>query len=226
MAGKRNALFWVVWLGLIVYAFFLAPPNQPDTFDLIKRLSTGQWAGINPLIVALFNLMGVWPMIYAAVMLVDGCGQKLSAWPFVVGAFGVGAFAVLPYLALRQPSPSFSGPKTAVLRLVESRLLGTGLFLGSLALMVYGLGWGDWADFMRQWQSDRFIHVMSLDFCLLSLLFPALLADDKARRAQPSVGQDNRRWLWLLSVIPVLGPAAYLSLRPGLPDVSREPLAA
>lgn len=46
---SRKIGFWLLWIGLIVYAFFLAPPNQPETFELIKNLSTGKWDGINPL---------------------------------------------------------------------------------------------------------------------------------------------------------------------------------
>ncbi|MEO1764702.1 MAG: DUF2834 domain-containing protein, partial [Cyanobacteria bacterium J06629_18] len=47
----RKVLFWLLWVGFAGYAFVFAPPNQPDTFELIKNLSTGQSEGINPLIV-------------------------------------------------------------------------------------------------------------------------------------------------------------------------------
>ncbi|MEM6753417.1 MAG: DUF2834 domain-containing protein, partial [Cyanobacteria bacterium P01_C01_bin.38] len=98
----RKIIFWLIWVGFSVYAFGFAPPNQPDTFELIKNLSTGQWEGINPLIVALFNLMGVFPLIYSCMVLIDGKGQKIPAWIFTTFSFGVGAFALLPYLALRE----------------------------------------------------------------------------------------------------------------------------
>ena len=74
--------FWLVWVGFVGYAFLLAPPNQPDTFELIINLSTGKWEGINPLIVALFYIMGVWPMIYGCLLFFDGREQKIPAWPF------------------------------------------------------------------------------------------------------------------------------------------------
>lgn len=97
-------VFWGLWLGFVLYAFILAPPDRPDTADLILRLSTGAWDGINPAVVALFNAMGLWPMVYAAVALGESHGQPRRAWPFVVGSFAVGAFALLPYLALRTPN--------------------------------------------------------------------------------------------------------------------------
>ncbi|MEW5860271.1 MAG: DUF2834 domain-containing protein, partial [Cyanobacteriota bacterium] len=49
----RKIGFWLVWAAFITYAFLLAPPEQPGTFELIKNLSTGQWTGINPIVIAL-----------------------------------------------------------------------------------------------------------------------------------------------------------------------------
>ena len=212
---KNN--FWLLWVGFILYAFLLAPPNQPDTLELIKNLSTGKWEGINPLIVSLFNIMGVWPLIYSCLLFIDGRGQKVPAWPFAALSFGVGAFALLPYLALREPNAKFIGKKNAFLKLLDSRLTGVLLSVGAIALVAYGLINGDWENFIQQWQTSRFIHVMSWDFCLLCLLFPALLGDDMARR-----GLNNPQLFWLTALIPLFGPLIYLCLRPPLPEASTE----
>ena len=211
----RRITLFLLWLGFILYAFLLAPPDQPDTLDLITKLSTGQWAGINPLVVSLFNLMGIYPLIYSAVLLIDGRGQKIPAWPFVLGSFAVGAFAILPYLALRQANPVFSGKKSGLIKLLDSRWFGLSLLLGALALLIYGFSQGNGADFISQWQSSRFIHVMSLDFYFLSLVFPLLLKDDMSRR-----GMKNPSLFWVVSLLPLLGPAWYLFLRPPLTSKS------
>jgi hypothetical protein len=205
----RRIFFTIAWLGLIAYAFILSPPDQPNTFDLILKMSTGEWDGINPAILAIFNAMGIWPMVYACIALMDGQGQRIPAWPFVILSFGIGAFALLPYLALRQPNSHFSGPKTALLRLVDSRWLGLLLLIGATAVLGFGLLYGDWADFWQQWQTSRFIHVMTLDFVLLWLLFPALLQDDMSRR--------NWQQFWMYGVVlalPLVGACLYLTLRP------------
>lgn len=203
--------FWLLWVGFVAYAFLLAPPDRPDTFELIKNLSTGQWEGINSLVVSLFNIMGVWPMIYSCLLFIDGRVQKIPAWPFAALSFGVGAFALLPYLALRQPTTEFSGTKNFFLKLLDSRLTGVALTIGSVIIVAYGLVNGDWANFVQQWQTSRFIHVMSWDFCLLCLLFPALLGDDMARR-----GLKNSQLFWLTALIPLFGPLVYLCVRPPL----------
>jgi hypothetical protein len=217
----RKVGFWLLWLGFIAYAFLLAPPNQPDTLQLIKNLSTGNWEGINPLVVSLFNIMGVWPMIYSCLLFIDGRGQKIPAWPFATLSLGVGAFALLPYLALREPNPDFTGKKNVFLKLLDSRLTGVALSIGAITLVSYGLINGDWGNFIQQWQTSRFIHVMSLDFCLLCLLFPALLGDDMARR-----GLKNPQLFWLSALIPLFGSLIYLCLRPPLLEVSNEVAAS
>jgi len=219
----RKISFTLLWLGFSVYAFAFAPPPQPDTLETIIQLSSGQWSDLNPAIVALFNLMGIWPMIYACLMLIDGVSQKIPAWPFVTASFAVGAFALLPYLALREPNPTFGaektegektegekteGEKTKLLGVLDSRWMGRAIALGSFALLSYGLFNGSWSDFVQQWQTSQFIHVMSLDFCMLCAIVSPLVKDDMAKR-----GMDNSALFWIATLVPLLGVAFYLSVR-------------
>jgi hypothetical protein len=212
----RRLLFGGIWLGFVVYAFAFAPPDRPDTFALITHLSTGQWDGINPWIIALFNAMGVWPLVYCGVLFADGEGQRVKAWPFAIASFAVGAFALLPYLALRSPHSNGSGTKSWGLKIWDSRWIGLLALVGAIACLGFGLTQGNGPDFIHQWQTSRFIHVMSLDFCLLSLLFPTLVRDDMARR-----GMDDSPLFWL-TLLPLLGPCAYLMVRSPLVALSLE----
>ncbi|MBD2461636.1 DUF2834 domain-containing protein [Oscillatoria sp. FACHB-1407] len=213
----NRVIFWGLWIGFIGYAFFLAPPNQPDTAETIQRLVTGDWQGINPLIVALFNTLGIVPLIYASFLLIDGRMQKVPASLFVAGSFGVGAFALLPYFALRQPNGTFAGQKNWLLKWLDSRWNGLAIALLLIPFVAYGMIAGDWSDFAYQWQTSRFVHVMSLDFCMLCLIFPAILGDDMARR-----GLSDRRLFWAASLIPLFGAVAYLVLRPPIQERSEK----
>lgn len=204
----KKIIFSLIWIGFIAYAFFLSPPSQPDTLELIKNLSFGNWQEINPLIISLFNLMGIWPIIYSCLLFFDGRGQKIPAGIFAGLSFGIGAFALIPYFALREPNPQFIGKKNRFLNLLDSRLTGIALTIGAIILLVYGLLNGNWPDFIAQWQTNKFINVMSLDFCMLSLLFPTLLSDDMARR-----GMENRPLFWVISLLPLIGPLVYLCCR-------------
>ena len=218
---SNQIIFGLLWLGFTGYAFFLAPPDRSDTLQLIIDLSTGKWDGINPLVIALFNLMGVLPMVYACLMLIDGKTQQLSAGLFSAASFGVGAFAILPYLALRVPNTETDLDRArageidrrGIIKLVDSRWIGISLTTATIVLFVYGISRGNFADFAQQWQTNRFIHVMSLDFCLLTLLLPVLIPDDMERRHF-----DNPKLVKALSLIPLFGALYYLSIRPNLPE--------
>ncbi len=211
----KRILFALLWIGFVTYAFVFAPPDDPNTLELITNLSTGKWQGINPLVVALFNIMGIWPVIYSAVVFIDGRGQKIPAWIFATISFAVGAFAILPYLALRQPHKEFIGKKDIFLKILDSRLTGIVLTIGAAILVAYGLKGADWGDFTHQWQTSRFINVMSLDFCMLCLLFPTLLEDDMSRRSF-----QNSTLFWITVLIPLFGPLIYLCVRPPVSENS------
>ncbi len=211
----RRISFTLVWVGFITYAFVFAPPDQPETLELIKSLSIGQWDDINPIIIALFNIMGIWPVIYSALLLPDGQTQNIYAWPFAVISFALGAFALLPYLILREPITdikveeiTLSESKSKLLEILESPWLGVGILIGVIVLLSYGFWQGNWSDFVQQWQTNRFIHVMSLDFCLLAMVFPALLGDDMKRR-----GLSSPFLFWFTVCLPLLGPTLYLIIR-------------
>lgn len=206
----RAIALGLVWIGFVVYAFGFAPPNQPGTNELIFAMISGNWDGINPLILALFNVMGILPMMYGAILFTDGRGQKLPAWLFSTGSYFLGGFALMPYLILRRDNPTFTGQKNWWLKWQDSKILGALTLIGLVTLFFFGLSQGDGADYIAQFQSDRFIHVMSLDFCLLSLLFPTILKDDLARR-----GLAEQNWIfWAIALTPPFGMAIYLTLRP------------
>lgn len=212
----QRIAFWLLWLGFLIYAFNFAPPEQPGTFDLIFKLSTGQWDNVNPIIIALFNLMGIFPLVYACLLFIDGRGQKVWAWLFSLVSFAVGAFAILPYLGLRQRNQEFVGNKDWLLKILDSNWFAVFLSLGATVLTGYAIFYGDWRDFVQQWQTSRFIQVMSLDFCLLCGLFPALLGDDIKRR-----NIKNPGIFWMVGIIPLFGALFYLALRPQLPETKR-----
>ena len=213
----NKVIFGSIWLAFSGYAFLLAPPDRADSLQLIINLATGKWDGINPMVIALFNLMGILPMVYACLMLIDGKTQKISAGIFSAASFAVGAFAILPYLALRTPNsthlPGSKIERRGMVKLVDSRWLGVVLSTGTVVLLSYGITQGNWSDFVQEWYTSRFIHVMSLDFCLLTLLLPTLISDDIERR-----NFNNPQLVKVLSFVPLFGGLIYLCIRPNLPN--------
>ncbi len=209
----RTIGFLGFWLALLIYAFILAPPNDPKTFELIEKLLFLEVEDVNPLLISIFNLMGILPLMYASLLLIDGQGQKLWAWLFVILSFGIGAFAILPYLAFRKPHTEWLGPKNWLLNILDSRFLNLCFALSFLLILIPGVLKGDWNDFIVQWQTTRFVNVMTVDFCVLILLFPALLQDDLNRR-----NLNDSPLFKTLIWIPLIGPLIYFSVRPSLPE--------
>ncbi|OUL24555.1 hypothetical protein BV378_19450 [Nostoc sp. RF31YmG] len=208
----RKLALWLLWAGFIAYIVFLAPPLHLDeTLALLKNIFTFNWAAINPIILSLFSLEGIWLLIYSGLLFIDGRMQRISFWPFAIASVGSGVLGLLPYLALREPNQQFSGQKDAFLNLLDSRLYGIILTLSTVVLLTYSFAFGDWGDYVQQFQSDRFINGMSLAFGLFYLLFPTVVGDDMARRRFP-----NAQVFLAVVFVPLLGSVAYLCLRPPL----------
>jgi hypothetical protein len=210
----RSLTLWLLWSGFIFYVLFFAPPVQPDTLQPLQSLLTGHLPAINPVILSLFSLVGIWLLIYSCLIFADGRMQSLPAWVFMVAAIATGVIALIPYLALRQPNQSFSGKKDPWLALMDSQLTGIGLTIGTLVLVLFAVIWGDWSAYAHEFMTNRFVHGMSLAFGLFCLLFPypTLLQDDMARRGL----EPNSQLFQVAAWIPLFGPLAYLCVRPSL----------
>jgi magnesium-transporting ATPase (P-type) len=212
----RQLGLWIVWLGFIVYVLFFAPPLPlDDLLQPIQTLLSGRLPALNPVVVSLFSMVGIWLLIYSCLIFADGRMQQIPAWIFMLMAIATGVVALIPYLALREPNEQFSGKKDFWLSLLDSRSTGVILTVSTFSLLAFAVFFGDWAAFIQSFQTNKFIHGMTLAFCLFALLFPypTLLKDDFARRGLTS----NSQFFWLVALVPLFGPLAYLCLRPGIP---------
>ena len=83
----------IIWLGWIVHAFFFAPQQEVAGMAEIMQLAQMDTSAFDASVIALFNLMGVWPMIMAAILLTDGRGQRLPALRghYVYADYGTGS---------------------------------------------------------------------------------------------------------------------------------------
>jgi hypothetical protein len=213
----RKTALLLIWVAFVAYTIALAPLDQPDTWPLVQKLLTLKWTEVNAIIPALFSLMGVWPMLYACLMFADGRMQKFRAWPYFVGSNGTGVICLLPYLIFRETNREFYGQKDKLLRSLDKRSTGVLLLLSTIALLAYALLAGDWGDYVQQFQTRHFVHLISIDFCLMGLIFPltSLFDDDMARR-----GLRDSRIFWAVALVPLFGPLVYLCLRPPLQETS------
>ncbi|PSN11565.1 hypothetical protein C7293_23810 [filamentous cyanobacterium CCT1] len=210
----RTLALWLIWLGFIVYVLVFAPPLPADAFQPIQSLLDGQIPSINPVLLSLFGLVGIWLLIYSSLIFPDGRMQSLPAWLFMLASIATGVIALIPYLALRQPNQEFAGEQDTWLAILNSRLTGVILTISAIAMVLFAVLWGDWAGFGQAFLTNRFVHGMSIAFGLFCVLFPypTLLQDDMARRGL----SPNSQLFWLIALVPLFGPLAYLCLRPAL----------
>ncbi|MDZ8105269.1 MAG: DUF2834 domain-containing protein [Nostoc sp. DedQUE12a] len=215
----RRIVLLFIWLTFVSYTILLAPVDRPDTWSLAWKLLTLRWQELNAIIPTIFCLMGVWPMIYACLMFADGRMQNFRAWPYFIGSNFTGVICLLPYLIFRKSNQAFYGIKDKWLSLLERRSTGVSLLLITIVLLSYAAIAGNWEDYTQQFFHRAFVHLISLDFCLMCLIFPitSLFDDDMARR-----GIKDARIFWAVALVPLFGPLIYLCLRPSLSEVSLE----
>ncbi|HEY9695672.1 MAG TPA: hypothetical protein V6D10_00135 [Trichocoleus sp.] len=209
----RKITLWLLWISFIIYVFWFAPPVQADTFQPLQTLLAGKIPYVNPVILSLFSMIGIWLLIYSCLIFADGRMQQVRAWIFMLASVGTGVVGLIPYLALRDSNQSFTGRKDAWIKLMDARSTGIILTVSTIVLFGFALLFGDWSAYFHEFQTNKFIHAMSLAFCLFAVLFPTLLGDDMARR-----GMQDSRLFWTVALLPLVGSLAYLCFRQPLPD--------
>ncbi|KAI3423805.1 hypothetical protein D9Q98_009642 [Chlorella vulgaris] len=218
---------FVLWGALAGYAFLVAPNQTPlrDSYFLEKLVGLGAADGVplNTIVQQLFLAMGIWPLVYTALLIPSGkSGNGIPAWPFVTASYAVGAFALLPFMALWQPpkeppsvpavAEDLQGVGNLLQKGMESPLVAFLCLAGAVSCVgqVALAGAPQWNSYFKLLEESRFINVMTIDFCSLTALAPFWMANDAALRKW----EQRDSLLPVLSVLPLFGPIIYLCLRP------------
>ncbi|KAL6999862.1 hypothetical protein U1Q18_001018 [Sarracenia purpurea var. burkii] len=219
-------LLFFFWAGLMYYVFNLTPNQTPsrDMYFLEKLLNLKGDDGfrMNEVLVSLWYIMGLWPLVYSMLLFPTGRSSKgkVPVWPFLILSCFGGAYAILPYFVLWRPPPppiEEAELRRWPLKFLESKLTAGISLAAGLCIIIYaGLANGDvWKEFYQYFRESKFIHVTCIDFTLLSAFAPFWVYNDMTTRKW----YDKGSWLLPLSLIPLLGPALYLILRPALESV-------
>ncbi|CAN1127975.1 hypothetical protein LINPERPRIM_LOCUS29924 [Linum perenne] len=221
-----SILLFVFWGGILFYVFTLTPNQTPsrDMYFLQKlcNLKGDDGYRMNDVLVSLWYIMGLWPLAYSMLLLPTARSSKSSipVWPFLVLSCFGGAYALLPYFVLWNPPPppvDESELNKWPLNVMDSKLTAVAVLAAGLGLFIRaGISIGDWGEFYQYFRESKFIHVTSLDFSLLSLFAPFWVYNDMTARKW----FDKGAWLLPISLVPFLGPALYLVLRPSLSELA------
>ena len=180
---------------------------------------------MNPVFFFVFNSLGLIPAVNAAVLLPGAKDQKpIPAAPFVASSFFAGFGGVGPYMIVREPR--FGPIKRSELgffpRVVtESKLFGAGLVAGAVGLyggLLTQLSDGALQGYADLFSSSKLVSVSTVDFLILSLFAFEPIKEDMSRRGWWGCYGENDVGRLAAFCFPVIGPAAYVLLRPALED--------
>lgn len=208
-ARNSHYIIWGVWVVLIVYSLFLAPPLNANTIDYIIGSLTLNFTMIDPYIVLLLNFMALWPILYAAILLTDSSDILIPKGVFILLSFFGGIFILLPYMAIRRPRTQKYMENTVTLQIAQSKILPFICIIIFGPLFVIAMLSGNPSIFLQIWWTDRFIHVVGINFILLSILYPILIWEEMNH-----MHWDDPLFRIIFCALPVMGPIFYLLIRP------------
>lgn len=237
-------LLAALYFSFAAFALFLGPgsPTQPDG-ELSKFLA-GQFDETNDLFFALFVLMGGMGMNYAALLNAGAPRQNrfLPTQVFTILSIFIGFLGLGPYLIARSYVPAVSANEVRehglISRVLENRWLSVCTVLLSLWCYAFALGvftpggqqyrdvvfYSAGVNLFRSIFSDRLVSTTCADFVILSTIIWGPLTEDMSRRGWFVEGRKFESALsaLLFMLVPVLGPALYLSIRSPLPELEKE----
>ncbi|MFC0525060.1 hypothetical protein ACFFGV_15880 [Pontibacillus salicampi] len=198
---ELKSILLALWLLFISYAFFLAPiEGGKDVF--LQHLFSAQYT--DPLLMTVFSLLGIWPAVYC-ILLLENDRASIPAWPFALGSFVAGAFTILPYFVFHIEKRRVKNRTPERARLfLSNRGLYILLLLLTVVLMAFGLYYGDVNVYADMFMQSRFVHVMTIDFIVLTLLSMVAIAHHAYYL------HERSQKLWWLGLIPIIGALIYL----------------
>ncbi|PYZ91527.1 hypothetical protein CR194_19535 [Salipaludibacillus keqinensis] len=187
----------VVLMLLLLYTFFIAPGAGSQEDLLFQQLVTGQFNEVDPLVVTVFSMLGVYPIIFA-MLLIPKDHYRWAAWPFVLFSFVLGAFSLLTYFIFRKNKTYDKprGPKLLHKSLVHPISVSIVLII-AVSLYVNGSG-GSLTAYQQAFMSSHLVSVMTIDLFVLIWLSYDVLKNEW-----------NLRFSWL-AFIPAIGPLVLL----------------
>jgi hypothetical protein len=202
----RRAIYLGAFVALNAHSFLTMPGWQPDTWNRIAAMATRDFSAVEPAAYAVFVLYGMWSLLLAALILIDGEGRRLPAWPFALSTMVLGPSMVFLYQAFRPAEADVARTRSPLEKVARSPWLG--IVIGAITLGALRDGrTGDLGALWAQFQTDYLTHAMLVDEALFLILVPVLVAQDLRRSGH------GPAWVWVSLVLPIFGACAYLTRR-------------
>ena len=207
----RRAICLGAVVALNAHSLLTMPSWQPDTWERIVAMALRDFDAVEPAEFVVFVWFGMWSLLLAALILLDGEVRKLPAWPFAFSSMVLGPSMVLLYQAFRGDAQRPRASRTRLAALAGSPWVGVVIAAISLGALWDGRG-ADLGQLWLRFQTDYFTHAMIVDEALFAVLVPVFVADDLRRTGRTSA------WIWASGLIPILGACGYLATRKSRSD--------
>jgi hypothetical protein len=208
----RRAIYLSAFVALNAHSFLTMPGWQPDTWNRVAAMATRDFSAVEPAAYAVFVLYGMWSLLLAALILIDGEGRSLRAWPFALSTMVLGPSMVFLYQAFRPGEAATPLARTTLEKIARWPLLGIVIAAITLGALWDGRS-GDLDALWTQFQTDYLTHAMLVDEALFLILVPILVAQDRRRAGR------GRAWVWVCLALPIFGVCAYLTGRRDAPGL-------
>ncbi|MGI8316528.1 hypothetical protein [Halobacillus mangrovi] len=196
----RRVILAFIWAAFVLYTWTGAPSGNEGHLQQLIAMDNP-----DPLLLAVFSLLGIYPLAFA-ILILKHDKSRLPAWPFVIGSFMLGAFALMPYFFLSATRNERSNRTPMWLLLfLQSTLLHLVLLLGSFSLIIHGIVSGNFSIYADAFTTSQFVHVMTIDFIVLTALSMFVIGWDQWKNS------NRRSWLWM-GMVPVIGLIVYILL--------------
>jgi hypothetical protein len=230
-----NPLYGALWILFLGFGLFLSPGELLDPTDtiiiegFINDPSNASGA-MNPLFFAVFNALGVMPIVMAQLILPQGSKQGVPAAPFLLGSFAAGYGSAGLYLTLRAPPVNTKNKTEAswitanvmdnkIANWIVVALCGSVVVTSGILSSPDGL-----TNILESYQllasTSKLVSVSSVDLLILNVVAATLIPQDYRLRKADGEGKNGMVSLMAASTVllPVIGAAVYCALRPPLPE--------
>ncbi|MFX0085915.1 MAG: hypothetical protein ACFFAU_09585 [Candidatus Hodarchaeota archaeon] len=199
---KFLALFFLLASIILIILTFQLPSEQE--IRLISNLIFLKFATLEPLIIIVFYLLGIWPAVQAILLYGDGRDKRIPAWPFILASFFTGAYVLSVYILVRESKNAKKQDKRSQ-RLINSRFWGIFLLIITAGLFILGFILGNFQSYIDALQKYLFVRIMTIDFLLFTLITPITIYIHSVNNSI-----DISLYILVSGMIPILGALYYI----------------
>ncbi|WP_237417400.1 hypothetical protein [Halobacillus litoralis] len=194
----RQRIFVIGWIAFVLYAIFLAPEGSHGYLQQLMTMDDP-----DPFLLMIFSFLGIYPLVFVS-LLIGEDRSRLPLWPFLLGMFMLGAFALMPYFFLSNARNMREGRVPGwLVKVFHTRFFIFILIIVTVVLLWYGIVYGDFISYSQAFQISNFVHVMTIDFIVLTGLSIFVIYWKEHRRGRA----NQRHWM---GIIPIFGALFYL----------------